>query len=162
MSRNSVCLCATSTTPNCAKSTIPSAANSRSDAEEKFSRYSPKPARLSHWRTRPFAEGALPSLRVSTEATGIARDGTVAAASGSTGRCRCRSRAKTEEARDPSDGGTIEVGPDERPLEALPSRRRGVRVARTTRASDRSRRAGSGRRRRCVPPVARARRAKTL
>ena len=77
MSRNSVCLCATSTTPNCWKSTIPSAANSRSDAPAKFSRYSPKPARLSHWRTRPFAEGALPSLRVSTEATGIAPTRTV-------------------------------------------------------------------------------------
>ena len=60
-------------------------------------------------------------------------------------------------------GGRADRGGSRRDaLEAFPSRRRGVRVARMTRTSDRSRRAGSGRRRRCVPPVARARRAKTL
>ena len=50
---------------------MPSAVNSRSAVRAKASRYSPKPARLSHWRTRPFAGGALPSFRVSTEATDI-------------------------------------------------------------------------------------------
>ena len=111
MSRNSVCLCATSTTPNCWKSTIPSAANSRSDAPAKFSRYSPKPARLSHWRTRPFAEGALPSLRVSTEATGIARDGRVADPGGKMS--MSISRENRRGARSVGRGDEpIEVGPD--------------------------------------------------